>query len=222
MDIHDFISVDPVLGNMLLRHSEALLPLLEDAIVGAQREILARWSEFQKLAEAMMVEINSRRTRSGKKRKRKRRILPSSSFGGDDDHTNRDQSGIDGENENGDDEHDDIVDNDPDVPIDIMEQPPMISSLDPEVKGEGNTRVHARLVHLPPHSSNCKPSLASLTSNDVGKILQLSGTVVKTSKVQMVEYERAYMCCEKKGCGERFSMKADLLQWNNALPVPSR
>ena len=43
-------------------------------------------------------------------------------------------------------------------------------SFNPVVKGENGTRVHARLIHLPPHSTNCKPSLSSLSTCDVGKI----------------------------------------------------
>lgn len=47
------------------------------------------------------------------------------------------------------------------------------------------TRVHARLVHLPP--TCCKMSLASMQASDVGKIVQCSGTVVRTSPVCMYE-----------------------------------
>lgn len=219
MDIHDFISADPVLGNMLLRHSETLLPLLEEAIVGAQREILIRWRDFRKLAEVMVLEMK-RKTVSTRRRRKRRRV----ERGNDDGvlQSNR-ESEHEHQHEHEGHEHDGISDDDTDMPIDAnVMDPPMISSLDPKVKGEGNTRVHARLVHLPPHSRHCKPSLASLTSHDLGKILQLSGTVVRTSKVQMVEYERAYRCCEKKGCGRMFFVRADLLQWNNALPTPSR
>lgn len=56
-----------------------------------------------------------------------------------------------------------------------------------------NTRVHARLVHLPP--TCCKPSLGRcLAASDVGKIWQVSGTVVRTGSVQMVESARMYQC----------------------------
>jgi DNA helicase MCM9 len=94
------------------------------------------------------------------------------------------------------------------------------------VKGQNATRVHARLVKLPPHSSNHKPSLSSLTSRDVGKILQLSGTVTRTSTVQMYESQRAYQCKQTKkkgkleGCNAKFVVKADLQCSNNALCHP--
>lgn len=95
-----------------------------------------------------------------------------------------------------------------------------------KIKGIQGTRVHARLVNLPPHSSNHKPSLSILSSSDVGKILQLSGTVTRTSTVQMYESERAYQCKQTKskkkpsGCGATFVIKADLQQSNNALMHP--
>jgi DNA helicase MCM9 len=95
--------------------------------------------------------------------------------------------------------------------------------VNPTIKGINATRVHARLIHLPPHTSNCKPSLSNLNSSDVGKILQLSGTVVRCSKVQMYESQRSYECSSKhKGCGVRFTVRADLHQCNNALVEPSR
>jgi len=81
------------------------------------------------------------------------------------------------------------------------------------------TRVHARLVHLPPHMSCCRPSLSSIVASDVGKIIQISGTVVRAGAVQMYESTRAYRCREK-GCGHAFVVYADLEQVNNALPVP--
>jgi len=55
----------------------------------------------------------------------------------------------------------------------------------PIVKGTNNSRVHARLIHLPP--TCCKLSLASLAAEDVGKIVQCSGTVVRVTPVCMYE-----------------------------------
>ena len=77
-------------------------------------------------------------------------------------------------------------------------------------KGVPATRVHARLVHLPP--TCCRTSVASMDATDVGKIVQLSGTVVRTSPVQMYESARTYKCTGKKGCGRTFLQKADLEQ----------
>ena len=95
------------------------------------------------------------------------------------------------------------------------------------------TRVHARLVHLPP--TCCHPG-AALTADDVGKIVQVSGTVVRTGPVHMYESARTYQCCgcpsKKKNkeansgsaapphCGKSFLVQADLLQRNNTLQEP--
>jgi DNA replicative helicase MCM subunit Mcm2 (Cdc46/Mcm family) len=91
-------------------------------------------------------------------------------------------------------------------------------------KGDGKglpaTRVHARLVHLPP--TCCRASVASMESKDVGKIVQLSGTVVRTSPVQMYESARTYKCTGKQGCSRTFVQYADLEQRTNALTKPDR
>jgi DNA replicative helicase MCM subunit Mcm2 (Cdc46/Mcm family) len=169
IDMHDFLQSDPVLGNMLLRYPGTLLPLLEDAIVAAQREMIKRIDIF--------YDIFNQRT-----------------DGNTDVNTNTNTNN----------------------------NPPVQKS-NASVKGEKGTRVHARLVNLPPHSTNCKPSLSSLTSRDVGKILQLSGTVTRASTVQMYESQRAFKCNDKKkGCGASFVVKADLQCHNNALCHPSR
>jgi len=154
LDAHEFILSDPLLGNMILLHPAALLPLLEDAIVESQRQVCSRLRLTRHLGEKF------------------RSFLP--------------------------------------FPPD-----------EPFIKGEKNTRVHARLVHLPPHPTCCKPSISALTCADVGKIIQISGTVVRASKVQMYESQRAFKCYDKK-CGLRFIRKADLEQYNNALDAPTR
>lgn len=59
------------------------------------------------------------------------------------------------------------------------------------VKGANrNSRVHARLIHLPP--TCCKLSLGSLQASDVGKIVQCSGNVVRTTPVCMYESVRYF------------------------------
>ena len=86
-------------------------------------------------------------------------------------------------------------------------------------KGVPATRVHARLVHLPP--TCCRTSVASMDATDVGKIVQLSGTVVRTSPVQMYESARTYKCTGKKGCGRTFLQTADLEQVCTSQMSPS-
>lgn len=87
-------------------------------------------------------------------------------------------------------------------------------------KGVPATRVHARLVNLPP--TCCRASVARMGAADVGKIVQLSGTVVRTSTVQMYESARTYKCTGKNGCSRTFLQKADLEQRSNALVKPDR
>jgi DNA replicative helicase MCM subunit Mcm2 (Cdc46/Mcm family) len=87
-------------------------------------------------------------------------------------------------------------------------------------KGSQKTRVHARLVHLPP--TCCRASVASMEASDIGKIVQLSGTVVRAGPVQMYESSRTYKCTGKKGCSRTFVQRADLEQRTNALLQPSR
>ncbi|KAL7442339.1 hypothetical protein ACHAXH_006670 [Discostella pseudostelligera] len=79
--------------------------------------------------------------------------------------------------------------------------------------------LHARLVHLPPHMQCCKPTLSSISSADVGTVVQICGTVVRTGPVRMMETMRTYMCLGK-GCGMKFSLHADFGTTNNALPQP--
>ena len=54
------------------------------------------------------------------------------------------------------------------------------------------TRLHARLVQLPP--SRFKSSLSRLQARDVGQMWQVAGTVVRASPIQMYESTRTYLC----------------------------
>ena len=82
------------------------------------------------------------------------------------------------------------------------------------------TRVHARLVHLPP--SRFKSTLSQLKARDVGQMWQVSGTVVRASPIQMYESARTYQCKATKngGCGRTFLVPANVQQYNNALTPP--
>jgi DNA replicative helicase MCM subunit Mcm2 (Cdc46/Mcm family) len=74
-----------------------------------------------------------------------------------------------------------------------------------------------------------------MQAGDVGKIVQVTGTVVRTSQVQMYESARTYRCevggnnnnnnnpkNKKKGCGRTFTVHADMEARNNALQVPTQ
>jgi DNA helicase MCM9 len=88
------------------------------------------------------------------------------------------------------------------------------------VKGEARTRVHGRIYHLPP--TCCRTSIAAMEATDVGKIIQISGTCVRTSPVQMYESARTYKCVGKNGCGETFTLYPDMEERNNAMVEPDR
>ena len=81
-------------------------------------------------------------------------------------------------------------------------------------------RLHARLVHLPPHFECCKPSIRMIEANDAGKMVQISGKVVRVSPALAFESEKLYQCTIKT-CGKIFSVKADFETHNNALVQPT-
>ena len=85
---------------------------------------------------------------------------------------------------------------------------------------EGPRKIHARLVHLPPHIEFCKPSISSIKACDVGKVVQITGTVIRNSPVRMFEMSRAYRC-SKQTCGFHFTVNAEFRTLNNALPFPT-
>lgn len=80
--------------------------------------------------------------------------------------------------------------------------------------------LRARLVRLPPHSGCCKATLSSITAVDVGTVVQICGTVIRTGPVRMMETTRTYKCCGKKCGGMTFVVYADFGTSNNALPLP--
>ena len=51
-------------------------------------------------------------------------------------------------------------------------------------------------------------------SKDCGQFLTLQGTVIRSSMVRMIEYQREYRCAK---CGEEFIVKADYEQYYGIL-----
>ena len=153
IDAFDLFVADPVLGHLLLKFPNTLVPLLEKAIVEAQKDLkkqLEEKDEDDGLAGTTTVG--------------KHKVTRS-------------------------------------------------------VKGNTGSRVHARIFHLPP---TCSRTSVAYEATDVGKIVQLSGTVVRTSPVQMYESARTYKCTGKNGCSRTFVQDADLEQKNNAMVIPDR
>jgi DNA helicase MCM9 len=162
IDAFEILEADPVLGHLLLKYPNTLVPVLEKAIVEAQKDLKQQLEDEQQRDAENEVE--------------------SSQEGG--------------------------------TPI------PQNLASRLTVKGEKGTRVHGRIFHLPP--TCCRTSIAAMEATDVGKIIQLSGTCVRTSPVQMYESARTYKCTGKKGCGRTFVQYADLEERNNAMATPDR
>ncbi|KAG7365278.1 MCM family protein [Nitzschia inconspicua] len=175
LDAFEILQTDPVLGHLLLRFPNTLVPVLEKSIVSAQRELKRQLEEEEDQHNRYNENNNS----------------------------NNRNVGTDFENDISDEEG---------------EQPSHLQQL--SVKGESGTRVHGRIVHLPP--SCCRTSIAAMEATDVGKIIQLSGTCVRTGPVQMYESARTYKCTGKKGCSRTFIQYADLEERHNAMVVPER
>jgi DNA replicative helicase MCM subunit Mcm2 (Cdc46/Mcm family) len=52
--------------------------------------------------------------------------------------------------------------------------------------------VHARLWHLPGGKEFRKPNVSCIRSADVGRFISITGTVVRTAAVKMLESQREY------------------------------
>ena len=72
------------------------------------------------------------------------------------------------------------------------------------------TLVHVRLaIGLPPVYDHEKPCIGALRSSDTGKLVQIRGTIVRTSKLRPLEHSKTLECGK---CGETFTVFADLEQ----------
>lgn len=79
--------------------------------------------------------------------------------------------------------------------------------------------AHVRLSHVPPLSEHWKTNVSALRASDVGPIVQVGGTVVRTGAVKMLETCRTYQCCAA-ACGAVFRVEADREQ-GNVLAKPT-
>lgn len=207
IDAFRLLSLDPVLGNLTLRYPDTLLELLEDSTVQARQVLRGR------METALKEGI----------RKLKSRL---------------DRLKIEAENQNQNDnqngpkkqQHKKLEHKCKHLQNQLTKMTRLHQSLQNSSLTSNSTfsnnfhsyspsPLHARLVHLPPHAHHCKPTLSSLTSSDVGTIIQISGTCIRTSPIRMMETTRYYTCLAK-GCGHVFSCTADFGTSNNALALP--
>ena len=77
---------------------------------------------------------------------------------------------------------------------------------------------HIRLVSLPPVSELCKATIGDIRSHEVDSLIQVSGTVVRTGGVRMLELIKQYEC-QNPRCRYRFTVRADPEQ-DHMLPQP--
>mmetsp|Transcript_43 Transcript_43/g.73 ORF Transcript_43/g.73 Transcript_43/m.73 type:complete len:237 (+) Transcript_43:93-803(+) len=77
---------------------------------------------------------------------------------------------------------------------------------------------HIRIVSLPSISDLSKPTIGDIRSQDIHSLIQVTGTIVRTGGVRMLELEKHYECLNPK-CKYKFSVKADPEQ-DNMLPQP--
>eukprot|EP00038_Savillea_parva_P001903 m.108353 g.108353 ORF g.108353 m.108353 type:complete len:1026 (+) comp10655_c0_seq4:153-3230(+) len=76
--------------------------------------------------------------------------------------------------------------------------------------------IHTRLSNLPICPELTRTLLPR--SNDVGKFLSITGTVIRATTVKTLEYERLFTC---KKCGHTWAVQADT-GLHNAIPTPTR
>lgn len=80
------------------------------------------------------------------------------------------------------------------------------------------SNVHIRLHNLPP--GFVKRNVSMISSLDSGNFMEVSGTVIRTGMIKMLEAEKEYQCASAR-CGHRFRVVADLSQ-DGALEMPKR
>jgi DNA helicase MCM9 len=85
-------------------------------------------------------------------------------------------------------------------------------------KGTVKTHCHIRIVSLPPTESLNKPTISNIRADDVDSLIQISGKVVRTGAVRMLEVSKKYEC-QNPRCQYRFTIMADPEQ-DNMLPQP--
>ena len=85
-------------------------------------------------------------------------------------------------------------------------------------KAQVKANCHVRLVSIPSVSDLSKPTIGDIRSHDVSSMIQITGTVVRTGGVRMLELSKQYECMNPK-CRYRFTVTADPEQ-DHMLPQP--
>ncbi|CAM6089884.1 unnamed protein product [Calypogeia fissa] len=92
-----------------------------------------------------------------------------------------------------------------------------------DVKGKGNIclkeNVHVRVSveGLPLDHPQMHPSISQVRVKDVGRLLTIHGTVIRSGGIKMLDGEKIYECTK---CKHRFKMSTDL-EMGNSIQLPS-
>jgi DNA helicase MCM9 len=78
--------------------------------------------------------------------------------------------------------------------------------------------VHVRMVSIPSLCDLSKATIGDVRSHEVNSLIQITGTVVRTGGVRMLELSKQYECMNPK-CRYRFTVTADPEQ-DHMLPQP--
>ena len=81
-----------------------------------------------------------------------------------------------------------------------------------------STKIHSHvhIHHLPTNQETTKSNISSLRSTDIGALISLTGTVIRTGTTKMMASSREYQCVK---CKHTFTLYADL-SLKNPLPIP--
>lgn len=85
-------------------------------------------------------------------------------------------------------------------------------------KGTVKELCHIRMTTLPATPKYVKNTISDIKAQDVNSFIQISGTIVRTGGVRMLELSKQYECQNPK-CRFRFTVYADPEQ-DNMLPQP--
>lgn len=85
-------------------------------------------------------------------------------------------------------------------------------------RGKLKNNVHISFTNIPSVSDLSKSTIGDVRSHEVSSLIQVTGTVVRTSGVRMLELSKQYECMNPR-CRYRFTVTADPEQ-DHMLPQP--
>ena len=236
LDLFSFHTYDPILSNLLLRFSKQLLPIAVEAVINAQEILLkigrvAAINEFKGLAfdSSSIAQKEGNGQEPPPQQQQQQHISNYEGFTVKGRAASSSDPAFLARNNN---INNNIPNNQSTLANSSSQNDGRLSIVRPsDSQGSsssqnstfGNinfisTRLHIRLFHLPDYA--CIPTLSMLGSSQINSIIQVSGTVVRSSSVHMIEQSRSYKCLNKK-CQGVWSIYSDKEQEGNCFDVPS-